>query len=256
MVKKIFSILAWVVTAGALVALFIIARDSYLDTPVRSVNVNVERSAKNGFVKEAAVVEDMGKLCQTATIGTVNMVSVNKQLKSNPWIESSSSFIDLNADLNINIKEYQPVIRIFGKNGTSAYVTAEGILLPTTLGYTPHVLVANGNFDLDAEQLNRQLCDTVEADRNIISALHLFNAVQRNDFMKASVGQLYCNSKNEFEIVARNLDAKISVGDTCNIDDKLKRLEIFIKQKINSHEISNFKKIDLKYKNQIVCTKR
>ena len=198
----------------------------------------------------------MNKLCETAKIGTVNMATINDQLKSNPWIESSSSFIDLGANLNINIKEYQPIIRIFGKNGTSAYITAENVMLPTSQVHTPHVLIASGNFSLDAKQLNRQLNDTLESDQNIIKALHILNAVQRNDFMNACVGQLYCNSKNEFELVATDIDARICVGDTCNIDDKLKRLEIFIKQKINSIELKELKKIDLQYKNQIVCTKR
>ena len=256
MVKKILSILAWMVTGAALVVLFIFARKDYLDTPIHSYNIKVDRASNQGFVKEEAVVEDLSNLCAMATIGSANMVSINKQLKSNPWIESSSSYIDLNANLNVNIKEYQPVLRVFGNKGTSAYVTAEKTVLPTSVGYTPHVLIASGNFDLDSELLNRQLSDTLKADWNILNALHILKAIQRNEFMGSCIGQIYCNGRNEFEIVARDIDAKILVGDTCNIDDKLKRLEIFIKQKTNSLEIKGYKTIDLKYKNQIVCTKR
>lgn len=255
MVKKILSILAWIATAAALVALFIAARASYLDTPIRSVSVNIGRSMDSGFVKKSAVLADVDNLCGIAKIGTVNMTAIAKQLKSNPWIESSSSFIDLDANLNISIKEYQPVMRLFGKNGRSVYVTQEGIVLPTNLGYTPHVLIASGNFALDSIGNHHQLCDTLDADRNILSAMHILNAIKRNSFMQTCVGQVICNGKDEFEIVARDIDARIVVGDTCNIDDKLKRLEIFIKQKANGNEIKDFKKIDLRYKNQIVCTK-
>ena len=179
MVKKILSILAWIVTAGGLIALFVAAREHYLDTPVRSVNLNIERSTDSGFVKSKAVLADIGTLSNNAKIGTVNMEGIHKQLKANPWIESSSAYIDLDAVMNVSIKEHEPIMRIFDKDGMSAYVTAEGILLPTSLGYTPHVLIASGNYILDSEHLNRQLCDTVEADRNILNTLQVFELVPR-----------------------------------------------------------------------------
>ena len=63
MVKKILSILAWMATAAALVALFIVARRHYLDSPVRSVSVNIDRVADSGFVKKSDVLAEVSGLC-------------------------------------------------------------------------------------------------------------------------------------------------------------------------------------------------
>ena len=256
MVKKILSILAWIVTAGALIALFVVAREHYLDTPVGSVALNIERSTDSGFVKSKSVLADIDAFSANAKIGTVNMEGIRKQLDSNPWIESSSAYIDLSAVINVNIKEYEPIMRIFDKNGKSAYVTSEGILIPTSMGYTPHVLIASGNYTLDDKQLGHQLCDTVEADRNILNTLQVFEAIQRNGTLENSIGQLYCNSRNEFEIVAKGIPSRIVLGSADNLDDKLRRLEIFISQKAGSAELWRYNRIDLQYKNQIFCTKR
>jgi len=256
MVKKILSILAWVVTGAALVALFIFAREDYLDTPIQSINVDIDRNADSGFVKKKVILADMNTLCATAKIGTINMLSISKQLKANPWIESSSSFVDLNANLNVKLKEYEPVMRVFGTNGMSAYITSEGIMIPISRNHTPHVLIASGHFDLDSIQLNHKLCDSIESERNVLNAKYLLEAIERNSFMKERIGQIYCTENNEFEIVAKGIGSRIIIGDTCNIDDKLKRLEIFIEQKANSLEIKKYNTINLKYKNQIVCTKR
>lgn len=236
--------------------MFVAAREHYLDTPVRSVNLNIERSTDSGFVKSKAVLANIGTLSKNTKIGTVNMEGIRKQLKANPWIESSSAYIGLDAIMNVSIKEYEPVMRIFDKDGTSAYVTADGLLLPTSLGYTPRLLIASGNFTLDNEHLNQPLCDTVEADRNILNALYVFEALERNKSLKNNIGQLYCNARNEFEIVAKGIPSRIVLGSTDNLDDKLRRLEIFINQKAGSAELYGFKKIDLQFKNQIVCTKR
>ena len=254
MVKKILSIVLWVVTAAALVVLFIFARENYLDAPVNGINLIPETDS--GFVRRSELRDDIGGFCSHHSIGTVNMVAIQSYLDRNPWIEQNAAYIDLDGTLNVNFKEYEPSFRVYGKNGHSVYVTKQGTVVPSSDNYTPYVLIANGNFDLRNDTVTYQLCDTLEGDRNILCALHWFNAIERNPFIWNCVGQLYCNHHNEFELTMKGLDARIIVGDTCLSSDKLHRLETFMKQRINSHETKSMKIINLSYKNQIVCTKR
>ena len=254
MVKKILSIVLWVVTAAALVVLFIFARENYLNTPIKSVNLI--STADTGFVRKSELREELKQICSKSNIGTINMIAVQNRLNSNPWIESNASYIDMDGILNVNFKEYEPAFRVFDKNGHSAYVTQEGIVVPACRNYTPYVLVASGNFRLDNDTSAFQLCDTLDSDRNLLNALHWFKAIEGNPFIKNCVGQLYCNKHNEFELTVKGLEARVIVGDTCLAADKLSRLEIFMKQRIDSPETQILKSINLNYKNQIVCTKR
>ncbi len=256
MVRKILSIVAWVVTAAALIALFVFAREDYLTSPVKAVKVNIERESDSGFIKERFLLADIDRLRGHSDIGTVNMLSIQQCLESNPWIESSTSYIDLDGTLNINIKEYDPVLRIFGEGGKSAYLTESGICLPTNRLYTPHVLVANGSFTLRNDSISYALNDTLVEDQALIESLHVFKAIERNAFMQSCIGQVYRNRKGLFDIVLRDIDARVTLGDTCQIDDKLHRAEIFIKQKVGTTELKGMKNINLQYKNQVVCTKR
>lgn len=256
MVRKILSIVAWVLTAGALIALFVFAREDYLTSPVKAVKVNIEREGDSGFIKERFLLADIDRLRGHSDIGTINMLSIQQRLESNPWIESSTSYIDLDGTLCINIKEYDPVLRIFGEGGKSAYLTESGICLPTNRLYTPHVLVANGSFTLRNDSTSYALNDTLVEDLALIESLHVFKAIERNDFMQSCIGQVYRNGKGQFDIVLRDIDARVTLGDTCQIDDKLRRAEIFIKQKAGSTELKGMKNINLQYKNQVVCTKR
>lgn len=256
MVRKILSIVAWVLTAGALIALFVFAREDYLTSPVKAVKVNIEREGNSGFIKERFLLADIDRLRGHSDIGTINMLSIQQRLESNPWIESSTSYIDLDGTLNINIKEYDPVLRIFGEGGKSAYLTESGICLPTNRLYTPHVLVANGSFTLRSDSTSYALNDTLVEDQALIESLHVFKAIERNAFMQSCIGQVYRNRKGQFDIVLRDIDARVTLGDTCQIDDKLHRAEIFIKQKVGTAELKGMKNINLQYKNQVVCTKR
>ncbi len=254
MVKKILSIALWVITAAALVVLFIFAREDYLSRPVQKIQLITETDT--GFVRKAEVRAQLWQLCGRKNIGTVDMVKIQRQLDGNPWISSNASYIDLDGTLNVSYEEHKPLFRVFGRHGSSVYVTDEGVVIPISRLYTPYVIVASGNFIIDNDTTSYPLVDTIETHRNLINALTWIKAIEANSFISSSVGQLYCNAHNEFELTVKDIDARVIVGDTCLAADKLHRLEIFIRQRANGAETKNMKSINLNYKNQIVCTKR
>lgn len=256
MVKKIIHISIWVLTAAALIALFVFAREDYLTSPVTAVNVDIEREGDRGFVNEEQLLTDIENLHKKANIGTVNMAAIQKCLESNPWIETSTSYIDLDGTLRIKLKEYHPVLRVFDAKGRSIYLTDEGVGIPTDSLYTPHVLIANGNFTLRNDSTSYPFNNSVAEDQALLEVLHLYKAINNNAFMKSCIGQVYRDRKGSYNIVVKDIDAQVVIGDTCQIDDKLRRAEIFIKQKAESPNLKDFKIINFKYKNQVVCTKR
>lgn len=254
MVKKILSILLWVVTAAALVVLFVFARENYLTTPLKSIHLIP--TTDTGFVRKTALHDEIEQICGMSKVGTVNMIAIQKVMEENSWIEDGTSYIDLDGTLNVSFKEYEPWFRVFGKGGHSVYVTREGVVVPSSRNYTPYVLVASGNFELRRDSATYQLTDSLGSDRNLLNALHWCEAIEGNDFVSHCIGQLYCNKKNQFELTVKGFDGRVIVGDTCDAADKLKRLEIFMKQRIDSPETKTLKSINLNFKNQIVCTKR
>jgi cell division protein FtsQ len=254
MVKKILSILLWVVTAAALVVLFVFARENYLTTPLKSIQLFPETDT--GFIRKAALHDEIDRICGKSNVGTVNMIAIQKLMENNSWIENSTSYVDLDGTLKVSFKEYEPWFRVYGKGRRSVYVTRDGVVVPMSSIYTPYVLVASGNFDLRSDTDTYRLNDTLDSDVNLLNALHWCEAIEGNDFVGHCIGQLYCNKRNQFELTVKGFDGRVIVGDTCDASDKLKRLEIFMKQRIDSPETKTLKSINLNYKNQIVCTKR
>jgi len=255
MVKKILSILTWVVTAGALIAMFVFAREDYLTSPVKAIELHIERSSDSGFIKERFLLKDIERF-RNNDIGTFRLYDLQKSLNANPWIESNTSYIDLDGTLHVSIKEYDPVLRIFGNDGHSVYLTENGQVLPTNRLYTPYVLIASGNFDIQTDSTSYALNDTIANHQAMSEALHVWKAIEGNPFMKSCIGQIHRNRKGEFDITVKDVKARVIVGDTLQMADKLRRAEIFFKQKAGSIDISEMKDINFKYKNQVVCTKK
>lgn len=244
MVKKILSIVLWVVTGAALIVLFVSGRSWYLGTPLKGIQIQLERSHSDGFVEKDSLQAYAEAICDMAhhnAIANIDMDRINKLLTDNPWIEYGSAFIDLNDTLFIHAKEYEPVLRVYDLEGGSVYVTDEGVIIPSSPRYTPHLMIASGHF--------------VEQE-GVAEALAIAQAIRRDDYLAEHVGQIYLNQDRLFEVTVNNLPAKVIVGDTSAIDNKLARLRALLEKYNNTEELIEYKTLDIQYKNQIVCTKK
>ncbi len=260
MVKKTLSILTWIATAAGIVVLFVFSRNSYLDSPLKSIAITIERPHDKGFLDRAQITSQLVTICDTAkktAVGKIDMAKVEKLLNSNPWIQSSTSYIDINSKLMVKAKEYQPLLRVYNLDGHSAYITQEGILIPSCPSFTPRVLIASGNFKFEASALSQEkLSDSALIHSNLAEAFSICQAIESDPFMQSCIGQLYCNANNEFELTVNGLQSKVIFGKADNAADKLLRLKLFLKQKGRSEEMKHIQSINLKYRNQlVVCTK-
>ena len=82
------------------------------------------------------------------------------------------------------------------------------------------------------------------------------NIEQKNNFLKTQITQIYINDKSEFELIPLLGDQIILFGDISRLDEKLMYLETFYRQETKNLGWTQYKTINLKFKNQVVCTKK
>ena len=258
MVKKILRIVLWALTGAALAVLFVFGRKWYLDTPLQGVRFNLERHHPTGFVEPDSVIDYMEALCDLqgqTHLNRIELWKVQQYLNANPWIEQAGAYIGLNDSLIIQAKEYEPVLRVFNRDTRSVYVTAEGMLLPTSDRYTPRILLASGHYDFPVLARRCPVSDSLYLGSGIQETLHIALAIQRDPFLNGSIGMIYRNSHNEYELMVNNLEARVVLGDSSMVDTKLARLKTLLEKYLGTDELNGYKTLNLRYKNQIVCTK-
>ena len=259
MVKKILRIVLWSLTGAALAVLFVFGRKWYLETPLEGVRFDLNRPHPTGFVERDSVIGYMEALCDLqgrTPLSRVELWKVQQYLNENPWIEQASAYVGLNDTLIIQAREYVPVLRVFNRETRSVYVTAEGMLLPACENYTPRILLANGNYDFPVLTRSCPLSDSLYLGSGIQEALHIALAIQRDPFLNGSIGLIHRNSRNEYELTVNNLEARVVLGDTCRVETKLARLRTLLEKYLGTDELNGYKTLNLRYKNQIVCTKQ
>jgi cell division protein FtsQ len=71
------------------------------------------------------------------------------------------------------------------------------------------------------------------------------------------IQQIYVNTKKEIELYATIGNHKIVFGNSEDIPEKFNKLKMFYKEGLNSIDAWNkYSIVNLKYKNQVVCTKK
>ena len=134
--------------------------------------------------------------------------------------------------------QYEPVIRIMDETG-SYYVDSTGVILDNSLYNAADVIIATGNIK-DSVQVNQ---------------LHELALKFRQDaFWNAQMEQINIEPNGEWVLIPRVGQYEIKLGLPNRLDVKLENLKLFYQKALPKVGWERYSSINLKYKNQIVCT--
>ncbi|MBO4602778.1 MAG: hypothetical protein J5651_06435 [Salinivirgaceae bacterium] len=266
MKEKLKTAFIWTLLLGYLVAVLWIVGDETAKVHVDSVSVHISDNSSNKFITESDVTQSLEKegiKLIGMFIDSVNTHYIEDVLAhNNKSIKNAEVYRTVFGEICVRIEQRQPIMRVINPNGDSYYIDANGQVMPLSKKYTAHVIVVNGNLnepymDHVGENLRRQ---QIKADKSTGELLpDLFRLVQfinNNKFWKAQIEQIYINGKHDIELVPRVGNHTIILGSVDDMSEKFENLRAFYEQGLSKYGWNKYKTINLKFKNQIVCTKR
>jgi cell division protein FtsQ len=243
MKKILYIIFATLLAAYLAVVIYFFARDERGYPPCTEVEVVIADSHEKHFLKEAEIVAYLKKarLYPLNKAGdSINTYNIKNVLLKNEIIETAEVIRTVSGKIKIVISQKMPILRIFNPGG-SYYVDKSGNVMPSALGQAIYVPVASGNIEKSFA--------TTE-----LYKFALF--LQKDDFWNNQIEQIYVRSTDDIEIIPRVGNHRIILGNLDNYENKLKRLRLFYEQVIPKMGWEKYSVVNLKYKNQIVCTKK
>ncbi len=266
MKEKLKTAFVWTLLLGYLVAVLWIVGGETANVRVDAISVHISDNTNNKFITESDVTQTLNKE-NIKLIGTL-MDSVNIHyledvlIHNNKSIKKAEVYRTVYGEINVRIEQRQPIMRVINPNGDSYYIDANGQVMPLSKKYTAHVIVVSGNLnepymDHVGENMLRFAAQTTESTGELLPDLFkLVKFINGNKFWKAQIEQIYINQKKEIELVPRVGNHTIILGSIDDIDEKFENLRAFYEQGLAKYGWNKYKTINLKFKNQIVCTKR
>jgi cell division protein FtsQ len=228
----------------------------------RSLNINIDRSNEIYFIDEEDIrqqLRDRGDSVIGQAMGKIDCAELENLINNNPAVLKSEVYKSIDGELNIEIKQRKPIVRIFNNKNEGYYLDEKGKMLPLSQKFTSRVLVANGNiFESYDKFYYFDFSKTIQEDSIMkytrLDELYLLSSFINNDpFWRSQIEQVYVDK--DFELIPKVGNHVIILGDTKDLKEKFDKLFVFYKEALPKSGWNKYSTINLKYKNQVICTK-
>lgn len=247
--RVVMSVLLWALTLTSCVFLMGFIRSK--SAAVRCTEVEVIIPGEQSFISRSEV-DDLILSRQGELLGRplldIPLHEIEQNLRAIPFIEKAVVTQDMKGKVSIKIQQRSALLRVINQRGEDYYLDRSGVKMPLSSYYAPRVLVANGFLE---EAYNAPL-DSIES----VLLTDLFSVAQfisRDSIWSSQIEQLYVNGQQQIEMVPRIGSHRIVLGDGKELVDKFKKLLIFYRQVIPAVGWGAYRKVDLSFRNQLVC---
>lgn len=168
---------------------------------------------------------------------TLDLNKVEMLLNSHDMIENAEVFLKLNGKLSAVVSQRKPIGRAVGN--TSFYLDKNGEVMPLSENFSARVPLMLG-FN----------------ETNILMAYPLVSYIKNDSFLQKHITTIHRLANGRYELKLRKAGFTVYFGEVKNIELKFNNFKAFYKKALKDKKLDTYKKVNLQFGNQVVCTKK
>ena len=218
-------------------------REMRQDKVCQDLQVVVKDSLDKHFVSESDLVTILKKADLNPIkkpMDAINTDRIETELKKNEMIARIEAYKTPSGIIKLEVEQKIPILRVISSRG-NFYVDNLGTTMPVSFRYVADVPLVSGY---------------VEKELAVTDLYKFALFLQENEFWNNQIEQIYVHPDNEVELIPRVGNHRIVLGTFDDFQEKLDNLRLFYDKVIPKVGWEKYSIINLKYKDQIVCTKR
>jgi cell division protein FtsQ len=261
--NKTIKILIWVLAGIILVAIIVFVSTKRKNEVCTKVSIQIIDSAAIKIIDTILIlgeIEEGGNKIINRPIEEVNISEIEQRISNNLFVKHAEVYLKINGELVVQVEPRIPVVRICNKLSQHFQIDNEGFVMPVSKKNLVRILVANGNIS------HKPKYDTVfniyenkydkRIDIKTLREIHeLALYIKTSTFWTDQVQQIFINDEDEIELSTLVGNQVVSFGNIDNYKEKFRNLEAFYKKAMPIKGWNAYNEINVKYKNQVVCTR-
>jgi len=258
--KKILHISFFVILIAGTISLLAFTDHEYQRGNYKSFQIDVLNPSEQAMITldeiNGLIIKNFGEI-EGSHIARIDLYKLETTVLGNPYVSSCEVFQTIEGDLVLKARVREPLVRIINQDDKQFYLDYNGYAMPLDPDHPSHVLIANGLITDQFVSLDKSENPlTIYADSSV---LHQIFAVafyiSKDEFLKSFIDQIYINENREMELVPKIGSQSIIFGSAVDAREKLENLKTFYQKIMSNMDWNVYKSINLKYKNQVVCSK-
>jgi cell division protein FtsQ len=253
--KKILTISLWTILVAGILVLVGFMNAEHRKLTCKDIEISIDLSGGDQLISEARI----RKIIRQDTLidkklTDIDIVRIENRLNKIGVVSKADVYTTLTGNLNIRIRQCRPLVRVYNTSGQSYYIDMDGKLAPESPGFPANVPIATGFIKTHySDTLN--VLDT-NANRVLKDLYQLSGFIFKDEFLKAQIEQIYVTQDREFELIPRVGKHIIVFGSIEKMEEKFENLLLFYHEGLNKTGWNKYGVINLKFENQVVCTKK
>lgn len=217
---------------------------SHLKNDAKTVReITIEFEEGNSLFMDYEMVNKLliqnGKTVVNVPKTVIDLHKLELNVLSHPMVENASVFLTIDGLLKTVVKQRTPIARVVS-NLDSYYIDKQAKKMPLSINYSARVILISGDIN--------------EEDHTQIHTL--VTKILKDEFLRKQIIGARKLENNEFVLSTRIGNQKIEIGKIEDLDQKFKNLNSFFSKTMEDQTIEKYSLINLKYNNQVVCSKK
>jgi cell division protein FtsQ len=168
----------------------------------------------------------------------LDLNDLENSINQHAMVEKAEVYVSVDGLLKADVKQKTPIVRVFDYQ-ESYYIDSKGTKMPLSDIHSARVPILSGvNNVKDNEKLNE-----------------LFRLIYQDDFLKKNIIGVKVLPSGSVMMKNRNYDYNIEFGKTIQMERKFKNYKAFFQKAVQDSSIQKYRVVNLKFKQQVVCTK-
>ncbi len=159
-------------------------------------------------------------------------------VQRNSMIEKAEVYITIDGVLKTKVLQKKPIARVVA-NGTSYYLDRNGRKMGLSKNYSARVPIVRGVFGNDALE----------------NVYQFIKIVLKDDFMKQQIIGIDIKNNQFFDLKTKMGNIIVEFGSIENATNKINKLKAFYQKMTKDKSLNKYRKVNLEYSKQVVCTK-
>ncbi|MSQ78651.1 MAG: hypothetical protein EXR21_03095 [Flavobacteriaceae bacterium] len=252
---KFSAIMLWVLLVINLLGFLSFVGNAQEELVCQSVDITIEAGSEIEpllFVDKAMVTENICEALKISSIEGQNLellspARLERVLQRNDYVKKSVVYKDIMGILYLKVEQKRPIARVMTEV-LDYYITESGGKMNVSNDFTCKVPIVSGCM---YEGMQNKDSMTSKAGKDVFA---IASAVDTSIFWKAQVEQIVVDSSGDIVFYMNLGKQKVIVGEAADLYEKLNKLKVFYAKVLNTRGWNTFNVLNLKFKNQVVCT--